>query len=133
MINIDEPTGLFKGKRLLITGPRLLRDIELARAEIERLGFDLVTASVTQRLTEKQLLPLVAGIDACICGGDQWTERVFAEASTLKALCKWGTGVDQIDFKAAAKHGVAVRNVPDAFTVPVSDTVMCFAAALKSI
>ncbi len=123
---ITFPDGAFEGIRLLLTGPRILRDIELVRPELQRLGFQVRTAQVRQRLTESELIPLVDDIDAAICGGDQWTRRVFEAAPNLRALCKWGTGVDQIDFQAAADHGVLVRNVPDAFSVPVSDSVLCF-------
>jgi D-3-phosphoglycerate dehydrogenase len=125
-LNANFPDGAFAGTTLLLTGPRMLRDLEMVRPELERLGFALRPAEVRQRLTEDELIPLVGDINAAICGGDQWTRRVFEAAPNLRALCKWGTGVDQIDFEAAADHGVAVRNVPDAFSVPVSDSVMTF-------
>lgn len=120
------PDNAFASTTLLVTGPRILRDIEIVRPELDRLGFNVREAKVSQRLTEDQLVPLLEGVDAVICGGDQWTRKVFENAPGLRVVCKWGTGVDQIDFRAAADHGVRVRNVPDAFTVPVSDTVLCF-------
>ncbi|MEO0629947.1 MAG: phosphoglycerate dehydrogenase [Planctomycetota bacterium] len=120
------PDNAFAGTTLLVSGPRILRDIEVVRPELDRLGFNVKEATVNQRLTEDELIPLLSGVDAALCGGDQWTRRVFESTSTLKVVCKWGTGVDQIDFEAAADHGVLVRNVPDAFSVPVSDSVMCF-------
>ncbi|MEL6797473.1 MAG: phosphoglycerate dehydrogenase [Planctomycetota bacterium] len=120
------PDNAFASTTLLVTGPRILRDIEIVRPELDRLGFNVREAKVSQRLTEDQLVPLLEGVDAVICGGDQWTRHVFENAPDLRVVCKWGTGVDQIDFRAAADHGVRVRNVPDAFTVPVSDTVLCF-------
>lgn len=125
-MNTPFPDNAFASTTLLLTGPRILRDIDHVRPELERLGFTVRAAQVSQRLTDDKLIPLLDGVDAVICGGDQWTRRVFESAQGLRAVCKWGTGVDQIDFAAAADHGVPVRNVPDAFTVPVSDTVMCF-------
>ncbi|MEL6497721.1 MAG: phosphoglycerate dehydrogenase [Planctomycetota bacterium] len=126
MMRAPFPDNAFDSKQLLITGPRMLRDISIVRPELSRLGFAVREATVSQRLTEDELIPLLGGIDAVICGGDQWTRRVFESAPRLRVVCKWGTGVDQIDFAAAADHNVLVRNVPDAFTVPVSDTVLCF-------
>lgn len=125
-MNASFPDGAFAGVTLLVSGPRILRDIELVRPELARLGFRVIEATVNQRLTEDELIPLLPGVDAALCGGDQWTRRVFESTDTLRVVCKWGTGVDQIDFKAAADHGILVRNVPDAFTVPVSDSVLCF-------
>lgn len=119
-------TAPFAGYTLALTGPRMLRDLDRVLPRLRTLGFTLKPAQVVQRLTESDLIPVVRDADAIICGGDQWTARVMDAAPFLKAICKWGTGTDQIDFQAAHSRGILVRNVPDAFSVPVSDTVLCF-------
>lgn len=57
----------------------------------------------------KQLLP---DVDAAIIGMDVYDEEVFSAAPKLKAVAKFGVGVDNIDGAAAARHGVYVINAP---------------------
>jgi D-3-phosphoglycerate dehydrogenase len=89
---------------------------------------------VRERLSEEELVGLIADVDGVISGDDRFTARVLERAKKLKVISKWGTGIDSIDQEAAARLGIAVRNTPGAFTDPVADTVMgyvlCFARQL---
>ncbi|MFQ5897420.1 MAG: 2-hydroxyacid dehydrogenase [Candidatus Methylomirabilia bacterium] len=42
----------------------------------------------------------------------RFTGVVFAASPALKLISVWGTGVDNIDLAAAARHGVTVANTP---------------------
>ena len=112
--------------KVLVSAPRMLRDMPELQSDFDQLGWDLKLAEVEQRLDESQLVDLVGDIDATICGDDQYTARVMDAAPKLKAICKWGTGIEEIDLEAARAHGIIVRNVSDAFSVPVADTVFGF-------
>lgn len=120
--------------KVLITAPYLLPFIEEYRPLLESRGCELVVADVEERLSEAELLPLVGDIEGVICGDDQWTDKVMASAPKLKVLSKWGTGIDSIDQEAAKKRGIAIRNVPNAFSEPLADTIfgwmLCFARRL---
>ncbi|RME07936.1 MAG: dihydrofolate reductase, partial [Anaerolineae bacterium] len=50
-------------------------------------------------------------------------------APRLKVISKWGTGIDSIDKEACARFGVKIGNTPNAFTLPVADTVMGYILA----
>jgi D-3-phosphoglycerate dehydrogenase len=120
--------------RVLITAPYMLPVAEEFRARLSAEGVEVLTAEVRERLSEEELLPLVADVDGVICGDDQFTERVLRRAPRLKVISKWGTGVDSIDAGAASRLGIRVCNTPGAFTDCVADTalgyVLCFARRL---
>jgi D-3-phosphoglycerate dehydrogenase len=48
-----------------------------------------------------------------LCGREPYTEEVFANAPKLKAVIRYGVGVDTIDLDAATRHGVMVGHLPD--------------------
>jgi D-3-phosphoglycerate dehydrogenase len=94
------------------------------RPVLEELGLQLIVPEVHERLEEAQLLEYAAQYDGTICGDDRYTPRVLEACSPrLKVISKWGTGIDSIDKQTAEKLGIQVRNTPNAFTLPVADTV----------
>lgn len=116
--------------RVLISAPYAMPVVDWYRAQLEAAGCEVVVASVRERLSEDELLPLIGDVDGIICGDDWITERVLTAASRLKVISKWGTGIDSIDLKAADRLGVSVRNTPNAFSEPVADTVMGYTLLL---
>lgn len=124
--------------RVLVSAPYMLPVVEEFRSRFEAAGVEIVCADVRERLCEAELLAVVGTLDGVICGDDEFTERVLRTASPrLKVISKWGTGIDSIDTRAAAKSGIRVYNTPGAFTDPVADTVLgymlCFARRLLSM
>ncbi|MFW5714696.1 MAG: phosphoglycerate dehydrogenase, partial [Brevefilum sp.] len=91
---------------------------------------ELIVAEVNERLSEEELMAYAGEFDGTICGDDRYTRQVI-EACTprLKVISKWGTGIDSIDQTAANELGVLVGNTPNAFTVPVSESVIGYMLA----
>lgn len=120
--------------KVLVSAPYMQPVPEKYRKVLEESGVEILVRPVSERFSEEELLKLVGDVDGVISGDDEFTVRVFDAAKKLKVISKWGTGTDSIDREAAAAHGVAVRNTPNAFTIPVADSVMgyilCFARKL---
>ena len=110
--------------KILISAPYMLPVVENFRSMLEERGCEIIVAEVEERLDAEQLLQLMGDMDAVICGDDQFNADVLAVSNRLKVLSKWGTGIDSIDQAAAVARGIAICNVPNAFSEPVADTVM---------
>lgn len=81
-------------------------------------GIELVRANAT---TEDSVIAAAAGADALIVQYALVTARVLDAIPTIKAVSRYGVGVDTIDIPACTERGVAVLNVPDYGTEAVSD------------
>jgi len=110
---------------ILYSAPYMIPLLPRYRPLLEGLGLQLIVPEVHERLDEDQLLSYAGQFDGTICGDDHYTPRVLEACSPrLKVISKWGTGIDSIDRQAAEKLGIQVRNTPNAFTLPVADTVL---------
>lgn len=96
----------------------------------DHYGIDLIVPEVNERMEEEQILQYAGRFDGTICGDDRYSARVIERClPRLKVISKWGTGIDSIDREAAAKLGVRLGNTPNAFTLPVADTVLGYMLA----
>lgn len=74
----------------------------------------------------EELQKIIGDIDAAIIGMDKYTEEVFKIAPRLKAVAKFGVGVDNIDLKAASKYGVKALNAPGQNSNAVAELTVCY-------
>jgi D-3-phosphoglycerate dehydrogenase len=97
---------------------------------LEHYGCEVIVPEVNERMSEAELLVYAGQVDGSICGDDAYSADVLARfAPRLKVLSKWGTGIDSIDRQAAARMGVQIRNTPNAFTLPVADSILAYMLA----
>lgn len=112
-------------RTVLITAPYMIPSMRRFTPILESFGLNVVIPEVDERLEADELMQFAGQYEGTICGDDRYTAEVIAaNASTLKVISKWGTGVDAIDAEAAEKYGIMVGRTPNAFTVPVSESVM---------
>lgn len=115
---------------VLISAPYLIPSIERFLPVLRHFGLEVMVAEVHERLSEEELLRYAGQFDGALCGDDRFTERVMqACLPRLKVISKWGTGIDSIDRAAAQRLGIRVCNTPNAFTLPVSDSVLGYILA----
>ena len=56
-----------------------------------------------------------------IRSSSRFTSEVFAACPRLKLLSIWGTGTDNVDLAAAARHGVTVTNTPGVAAISIAE------------
>ncbi len=112
---------------ILVSAPYMLPHMDRFGPVLRDFGLDWIIPEVHERLSENEILQYAGQFDGAICGDDRYTETVIqACLPRLKVISKWGTGIDSIDLKAAKKLGVMVGNTPNAFTVPVAESVIAY-------
>ncbi len=115
---------------VLLTAPYMIPFADRFRPVFAHYGLDLIVPTVHERMSEEELLAFAGQFDGTICGDDRYTERVLQACQPrLKVISKWGTGIDSINREVAERMGIRVCNTPNAFTLPVSDSVMAYVLA----
>lgn len=91
-----------------VTTVAFSKDKELVH-ELKSVGFKQVIINEPQRrFTQDELIEFLSKCDIAIIGLDKITEEVLSSVPNLKAISKYGVGLDNIDFEACKKHGVEV-------------------------
>lgn len=112
---------------VLISAPYMIPSIDRFRPVFAHYGLELIVPQVKERLSQNDLILYVNQFEGTICGDDQYNKNVLdAFAAKLRVISKWGTGTDSIDKEEAGKVGIKVFNTPNAFTLPVADSVMAY-------
>jgi D-3-phosphoglycerate dehydrogenase len=116
---------------ILFSAPYMLPFVERFRPVFDHYGIDLlIPAEVAERLEEADILKYAGQFDGALCGDDRYTPRVLeACAPRLKVISKWGTGVDSIHAETCSRLGIKLGRTPNAFTLPVADSVMGYMLA----
>ncbi|MGC0362489.1 D-3-phosphoglycerate dehydrogenase [Rhodococcus sp. 27YEA15] len=101
--------------------------IEVERRLADERG---VTLTLAQAVTEDDVIAAAENADAIVVQYAPITDRVLTALPNLRAIGRYGVGVDTVDVDAATAHGVAVCNVPDYGTEDVSDHAVALALSV---
>ena len=85
-------------------------DIEEEKKVFAQIGADLIWAKLKK---EEELIRECQGADGLLNQYALMTRKVLENLPRLKAIARYGVGVDSIDLKAATDLGIVVGNVPD--------------------
>ena len=116
--------------KVLLSAPYMLPFVERFRPVFEHYDCELIIPEVHERMEAEQILQYAGQFDGTVCGDDRYTPEVLEQCSPrLRVVSKWGTGIDSINKERAEELGILVCRTTNAFTVPVSDSVMAYMLA----
>lgn len=99
-----------RARRVAVLGARF-GELEIEKKLLSPLGVELVEGSGKE---EEETLRLCQNAEIILCGGSpQIPATLIGGLPRLKAIVRYGIGVDAIDIAAATRRGVYVANVPD--------------------
>jgi D-3-phosphoglycerate dehydrogenase len=116
--------------QVLFTAPYMIPFVERFKPVFDKYDIELIVPAVQERMEEADLLKYAGQFDGAICGDDRYTLRVIEACSPrLKVISKWGTGIDSIDAEACSQYSIKIGRTPNAFTLPVADSVLGYMLA----
>jgi D-3-phosphoglycerate dehydrogenase len=81
--------------------------------------------------TEDRLIERIAGAEIVINirSSSRFTANVLRQSTKLRLLSLWGTGTDNVDLEAAARHGITVTNTPGVSAASVAEHALALLLA----
>jgi phosphoglycerate dehydrogenase-like enzyme len=120
-IKLGVPVGLFAR-------------IPMLRNELLRAHPQAKLHEVNRVFDEDEVIDFLRGCDAAIIGLEPITDRVLGALPELRAIGKFGVGLETIDFEAVRKHGVRFGYTAGVNRLAVAELALCFAiAALRGV
>ncbi|MGE4511074.1 MAG: phosphoglycerate dehydrogenase [Sulfurimonadaceae bacterium] len=113
-----------------ITTVAFSKDEKLLHA-IKSLGFkEVLTNRAGERFSKEELVAFLSQCDVAIVGLDKINTEVLSEVPNLKAISKYGVGLDNIDFMACQKYGVEVLHTQGVNKRSVSELTLGYMLSL---
>lgn len=119
--------------KVLISCPPMINQRQSFEEIFQSLGIEPTWAQIVQQYSEDELIQILPEFDGWIVGDDPCTREVLNAGTKgkLKAIVKWGIGVDNVDFKACADLNIPVENTPHMFGDEVADLAMSYITNLS--
>ena len=98
--------------------------------QLEKAGYEVVRNTTGGILEKEQMKALIADCVGVIVGVDPLDAEVLACAPKLRAIAKYGVGVDNIDLDYCKAHGIKVSRTVGANSEAVADYAMTLMMAV---
>lgn len=98
------------------------KPIEILKAK----GYEVIINPYQRIMTQDEMIEAIKTVDGVVIGVDPLNSEVLSHAKKLRAIAKYGVGLDNIDLDYAASRGIAVTKTVGANT----DAVAEFAVSL---
>ena len=119
------------GRAVVLVTPRSFPDADPeALATLDRSVGEVRLNRRGRALTSAELREELADVDGMIAGLDALDAAAFEAAPRLRAVARYGTGVDRVDVEAARRAGVVVTNTPGANADAVAELAIALMLAL---
>ena len=92
--------------------------------------FEIVRNPCGRILSKPEMIELIADVDAVIVGVDPLDREVLVHARKLKAISKYGIGLDNVDLDYAAERGIRVAAAHGANVQAVADYTLALMLAV---
>ena len=111
--------------KILVSDSLSPRGVEV----LEKAGY---TVDVKTKLSKEELLQEIKQYDGLIVrSATKVTAEVIEAADRLKIIGRAGTGLDNVDSKAATKRGIVVMNTPGGNTITTAEHTMAMIVAMS--
>ena len=98
--------------------------------QLEAAGYEVVRNTTGGILDREKMKALIADCSGVIVGVDPLDAEVLVCAPKLRAIAKYGVGVDNIDLKYCEAHGIRVSRTVGANSEAVADYAMTLIMAV---
>lgn len=101
----------------------------ILRGELTALHGDVTFNDTGRTLAGEELIGFLKGHDSAIVALEKIDGTVFAALPELRTVSKYGVGLDNVDLRAAAAHGVKVGWTGGVNRRSVAELALCFLIA----
>ena len=111
-------------KKILITPRAFAKSGREVIRELEKKGYSVIFNDTGKSYSPEVFLNLAKDADGIIIGVDKADRKVLESCTHLKAISKYGVGVDNIDMEAAKELGISISRALGANSKSVAEHTM---------